>query len=111
MEIRCDFYGKGHCYDHWIPTSTSCQNIFNTSAPDWENWLAFSYLDQVGANMNLPIIIAIIVAIVGCVGFGVHHHLDAKAQKLSKGSEEERRLAGELRDISSQIDQGRYLYH
>lgn len=76
-----------------------------------ENWPAFSYLDQVGANMNLPIIITIIVAIVGCVGFGVHHHLDAKAQKLSKGSEEERRLAGELRDISSQIDQGRYLYH
>lgn len=41
VEIRCDFYDKGHCYDHWIPTSTSCQNIFNTSAPDWEKLACF----------------------------------------------------------------------
>ena len=39
----------------------------------------------------------VIVTIVGCVGFGVHHHLDAKAQKLSKGSEGMQKLRNSLK--------------
>lgn len=33
---RCDFYVNGQCYDHWVPSSDSCRNIFQTKAPEWQ---------------------------------------------------------------------------
>lgn len=48
-------------------------------------------------------------ALVGiCSYFGIEHHLDSKANKLSQGNEEDRRDAAELRDIAAKIDHGRY---
>lgn len=41
-------------------------------------------------------------ALVGiCSYFGIEHHLDSKANKLSQGNEEDRRDAAELRDIAA----------
>lgn len=40
--------------------------------------------------------------------FGIEQHLDSKADKLSKGSEEDRLNAAELRDVASKIDHGKY---
>lgn len=27
MLKRCDFYVNNQCYDHWVPTRTSCKDI------------------------------------------------------------------------------------
>lgn len=43
-----------------------------------------------------------------CSYFGIEHHLDSKANKLSQGNEEDRRDAAELRDIAAKIDHGKY---
>ncbi len=52
----------------------------------------------------------VVLALIGGSSAAVSHHLDRKAAKLQQGSEEDRVMAGELRDLSRQMDQGRYLY-
>lgn len=62
------------------------------------------------AGMGWLIGLGVAVAI-GVSGFlGVQSGLDRKAKKMAKGSDEDRQLAAELRDVSRKIDQGKYLY-
>lgn len=60
--------------------------------------------------MEYLVIIGVILLIVIVSYSASQHRLDSKAAKLQHGNDEERQLAGELRDISRQIDQGKYFY-
>ena len=52
-----------------------------------------------------------VILLIAIVSYSAsQHRLDSKAAKLQHGNDEERQLAGELRDISRQIDQGKYFY-
>ena len=59
---------------------------------------------------NVSVIIGVILLIAIVSYSASQHRLDSKAAKLQHGNDEERQLAGELRDISRQIDQGKYFY-
>lgn len=55
------------------------------------------------------LIIAVVILGISAY-FGNEYRLDRKAQKLSSGTEEDRRLAAEMQDIARKIDEGKYLY-
>ncbi|THJ29545.1 hypothetical protein [Bifidobacterium longum] len=58
--------------------------------------------------MNWLVGIGLFALVEICSYFGIEHHLDSKANKLSQGNEEDRRDAAEERDIASKIDHGKY---
>ncbi|MFT8987532.1 MULTISPECIES: hypothetical protein [Bifidobacterium] len=62
--------------------------------------------------MWLMIILGItVVALIAIASFfGVQNHLSSQAEKLQHGDEIDRETAKALRDISSKMDQGKYLY-
>ena len=60
--------------------------------------------------MEYLVIIGVILLIAIVSYSASQHRFDSKAAKLQHGNDEERQLAGELRDISRQIDQGKYFY-
>jgi hypothetical protein len=57
----------------------------------------------------IGILVAIALAVLISL-FGTQNSLERKAAKMSKGSEEDRQTAAEMREISRKIDQGKYLY-
>ncbi|KFJ01163.1 hypothetical protein BSTEL_0884 [Bifidobacterium stellenboschense] len=60
------------------------------------NWLA----------IVVTVTFVVVIALVAMCS--VQHHLDAKADRLRRGSEEERQMAHDLDEISRKMDQGRY---
>ena len=51
-----------------------------------------------------------IAVVAGITYSATQHHMDSRAEQLQQGDDEARQAAGELREISRKIDQGKYLY-
>ena len=51
-----------------------------------------------------------ITVVAGIAYSATQHHMDSRAEQLQQGDDEARQAAGELREISRKIDQGKYLY-
>lgn len=58
--------------------------------------------------MNWLVGIGLFVLVGVCSFQGIERYLEGKANKLSRGNEEDRRDAAEERDIASKIDHGKY---
>ncbi|NEG55528.1 hypothetical protein [Bifidobacterium platyrrhinorum] len=58
--------------------------------------------------LMIVVMVAFVVIIALVAMCSVQHHLDAKASRLRKGSEEDRQMAHDLDEISRKMDRGRY---
>lgn len=58
-------------------------------------------------TIKVILIVLGVIALIALMSFfAVRNHIDRKAEQLSRGSEEDRQLASEMREISRQINRG-----
>ncbi|KAB7790671.1 hypothetical protein [Bifidobacterium leontopitheci] len=58
--------------------------------------------------LGIVMTIGLIIVTALCAIFGVQHHLDDKANRLSHGNTVDRAYSKDLRDISRKMDHGKY---
>lgn len=59
--------------------------------------------------LAIAVTVGFVAVVALCAVFGVQHHLDDKADRLSHGDETDREYAREMREVSRKMDQGGYL--